>query len=149
MRLVRVLNADFPHFQLLVGLDASIFDAPWSAAQWSAEVLNPANRVYLGYADEDLRFPAGFVSWGAAGDVADLKKVGVLAGFRGRGFGAFLLEAAIEGCISEGFQNMMVEVAVTNRPALALYSRMGFHRVSRRKAYYGKSLDAWVLQKEL
>lgn len=149
MRLVRVSNAEFPHFQLLVGLDASIFDAPWSAAQWSDEVSSSVNRVYLGYADEELRFPAGFVSWGAAGDTADLKKIGVLPGFRGRGFGLYLLEAAIEGCIAEGFQNMMAEVAVTNRPALALYSRVGFHRVSRRKAYYGKSLDAWVLQKEL
>ena len=149
MRLVRVTTIDYPHFQLLVGLDESIFVPPWTIAQWTDEINNPVNRVYLAYADDDLRFPGGFLSWGSAGDSAELKKIGVLSNFRGRGFGKFLLERALEGCIAEGLQNMMAEVAVTNRAALALYSQAGFHRVGRRKNYYGNALDAWVLQREL
>jgi len=149
MRLVRVISDNFPHFQLLVGLDEAIFEPAWTLPQWRDEVAGSANRVYVAYADDELRVPAGLLTRGAAGDTADLKKIGVAANFRGRGFGSFLLDAAIEGCISEGFQNMMAEVAITNRAALSLYSHAGFHRISRRKAYYGRSLDAWVLQKEL
>ena len=57
-----------------------------------------------------------------AGDIGML----VDAGWRGRGVGSGLLQAAIEWSRAEGLHKLCLEVFPTNAPALALYRKCGF-----------------------
>ena len=45
---------------------------------------------------------------------------------------------------------LLLEVRVSNAPAIALYEKMGFAQVGRRPRYYHNPReDAWILRKEL
>jgi RimJ/RimL family protein N-acetyltransferase len=51
----------------------------------------------------------------------------LLSGYRGRGLGRRLLQAALDEVRSwEGFGRLELEVAAWNRPAISLYERFGF-----------------------
>ena len=47
-----------------------------------------------------------------------------------------LLHAAAAWARAAQLERLVLEVAVTNRPALALYNRIGFSESGRRKDYY-------------
>ena len=52
--------------------------------------------------------------------------MGLLPGYRGRGLGRRLLEAAIEACWDAGIERIELEVFASNARAIALYEKLGF-----------------------
>jgi RimJ/RimL family protein N-acetyltransferase len=70
-----------------------------------------------------------------AGDIGML----VDAGWRGRGVGSGLLQAAIEWARAEGLHKLCLEVFPTNAPALALYRKCGFVEEGRRVEQYRRA----------
>ena len=70
-----------------------------------------------------------------AGDIGML----VDAGWRGRGVGSGLLQAAIEWSRAEGLHKLCLEVFPTNAPALALYRKCGFVEEGRRVEQYRRA----------
>ena len=52
---------------------------------------------------------------------------------KGQGLGKLLLQAVIQSCQSAGVERIFLEVRVRNFPAQALYLRMGFEIIGRRK----------------
>jgi RimJ/RimL family protein N-acetyltransferase len=70
-----------------------------------------------------------------AGDIGML----VDAGWRGRGVGSGLLQAAIEWARAEGLHKLCLEVFPTNTPALALYRKCGFVEEGRRVEQYRRA----------
>jgi ribosomal protein S18 acetylase RimI-like enzyme len=95
---------------------------------------------------------------GVAGDVtglslirhydghADLDYVVVEKSLRLRGMGtAFMLEMMKE-LKTLGMKRLLLEVGVENVGALALYSKLGFREIARRKGYYRHGEDAIVME---
>jgi ribosomal protein S18 acetylase RimI-like enzyme len=65
-------------------------------------------------------------------DCAYLGHLGVDATLRGHGIGARLLEYATSWSRDEGYQKLVLDVAVTNVRAEALYQRRGYQRIEHR-----------------
>ena len=65
--------------------------------------------------------------------------MGLLPEYRGRGFGARLLEAALHGAFEQGLTRIELEVYESNRAAIALYERRGFQHEGRKRR--GRELD--------
>ena len=80
--------------------------------------------------------------WGELGMLVD-------AGWRGRGAGSALVEAAIEWSRAHGLHKLCLEVFPTNAPALGLYRKAGFVEEGRRIRHYrranGELWDAVVM----
>jgi ribosomal protein S18 acetylase RimI-like enzyme len=55
-----------------------------------------------------------------------LRSLAVDEGQRGRGFARALLQRFLDDGAAAGYRRFRLEVAADNRPALALYQRMGF-----------------------
>ncbi len=72
--------------------------------------------------------------------------------FQNRGLGRKMLKHMVELARRHGSDIIFLEVRVSNKPAQALYSSMGFHELDRRRNYYptdnGRE-DALVLAKTL
>ncbi|MES0490014.1 MAG: GNAT family N-acetyltransferase [Leptospirales bacterium] len=136
-------------FDLVVMLDTYIFTPPWTKKQWIQEIYNESNRLYLATTSLEDGVPMGFLSFGIAGEAIELKKIGVATEFRARGIGSQMLDFLIKEAKRLEVDNILGEVAITNKPALKLYKKFAFHKISVRKRYYAGLIDAIVLQKEI
>ena len=59
------------------------------------------------------------------------------------------MEYALEKSEELHYQNVNLEVRVSNVKAIALYQKFGFKNVSVRKRYYSNGEDAYLMIKEL
>jgi len=89
---------------------------------------------------------SGYVVVRVVGDVADLDRIAVAPDRRGTGLGRSLLAAAVGRARSLGATRMLLEVAADNDPAIGLYSAAGFVEINRRRGYYGRGVDAVVME---
>lgn len=119
----------------------------WIAASWLPE-LTRSDRFAPVFRDATGTV-RGVAAFQVIAEVADLNRVVVDPGLRGRGIGRALLEAGFAWAAERGAERMLLEVEWANEPALALYRRLGFVEVSYRTNYYGISRDALVMQRDL
>ncbi|MDH4199269.1 MAG: GNAT family N-acetyltransferase [Spirochaetia bacterium] len=149
MFFIKIKPENMAGINILIALDAQIFDIPWSESQWRAEIENPVNEVFVISGDEELLFPAGFLSYGISGDAIELKKIGILGPYRKQKVASAALEKLIQDSLNENMCNIISEVAATNLPAIRLYENFGFYKIHVRKKYYNNLVDAIVMQREI
>lgn len=132
---------------LLAELHGRIFPRGWSADEFRELVNMPGAAAYVIVEQA----PAGLAVLRRAVDEVELLTIGVLPSCRGRGIARYLLVRAAADLEDVG--RMVLEVATDNKPALALYRRLGFREVGRRKGYYatasGAHQDALVMAARL
>jgi ribosomal-protein-alanine N-acetyltransferase len=89
--------------------------------------------------------PAGPVAYLLAAvlfEDAELLRVGVAPGERGRGHGDLLLQAFAAEAEARGATRLLLEVRADNTRAHALYARHGWEMEGRRRRYYADGCDA-------
>jgi [ribosomal protein S18]-alanine N-acetyltransferase len=91
----------------------------------------------------------GMVLFRVAADQAEVLTLAVAPAARRRGIGAALLAAAMQDAGRRGAAALFLEVAGANAAARALYARMGFRDVGRRRRYYADGTDALVMRAAL
>jgi len=106
-----------------------------------------ADRVTIG------RNLVGFIMTRWAADEAEILSIAVAPGVRGHALGRKLLQRNLQRLAGLGVRSVFLEVGAENRPALALYDRMGFEQVGKRERYYGSDIaldsTALVLRREI
>ena len=96
--------------------------------------------------------PVGFALALALGEEAEILSVGVLPGYRRAGAGRALLASIRLEAQRRGIERVVLEVAVDNTAARALYAACGFTEVGRRRNYYDRAgcfVDALILRVSL
>lgn len=102
---------------------------PWSADEFRQMLASPG--VIL------CPKPFGFLLGRIMGPEAEILTLGIHPDHRRQGHAAALV-AAFELCAKDqGVEDMFLEVAATNKAAIALYERHGFREAGYRKDYYG------------
>ena len=132
----------------VVALERALFArSAWTGTMIHEELTAPG-RYYLAADDaEGLAAYAG--SW-FDGDVSQVMTLGVADRARRRGIGRALLRGLLDHARSLGASAMLLEVAVTNDAALALYAAEGFETLARRRRYYQpEDIDAWTMRRSL
>ncbi len=77
--------------------------------------------------------------------VGEIISLAVLAEHRRHGHGEALLRQAIQWLWTRPIDRVLLQVAVDNRGAQALYERLGFERLERLPAYYVSGEDAFLM----
>ena len=139
LRLAPLAADDLPAARTL----AVLADVPaGSADDWARDLRTPS-RVLLGaWSGERL---VGVATAAMAVDDGDLLLVVVEPNARRAGIGQALTVAVCRVLAALGAQRVLLEVRAANQPALALYARVGFEEVARRRSYYRDEQDAVVL----
>jgi ribosomal-protein-alanine N-acetyltransferase len=133
------------HAPILTGLHAEASDAPWNADSF-ASLLRHQHR--FGWLIEDEGAPAGYILVQAIAGEAEILSLAVKPAMQRRGLGRRLIERALEEVERRGAKRLLLEVATSNAPALALYAGLGFSTIGGRRAYYqrrGGLEDALVM----
>ena len=129
---------------VIAEIERVVFEADaWSDSLVDLELIAPGRVVVVAEYEEAV---IGFASAAVIADVADLTRIAVRWADRREGVGTALLAALLDAAAERGAERMMLEVADTNEPALAFYVVSGFVEIARRRDYYGRGVDAVVME---
>lgn len=95
--------------------------------------------------DPDHPLILGYFGLRLLSDRAHLANIAVHPAWRRRGLGEFLLLAALEEAFEHDRWQVTLEVRPSNRVAIRLYGRLGFHRTGVRRAYYQNGEDGIIM----
>ncbi len=128
-------------------LERSAHSHPWRRSSFE-DCLKGRQKCWLAEYRDRL---VGYVVVTHAGGDAELLNLAVLPELQRKGIGQLLLAHALE--LVQGKADMLfLEVRVSNRKAIELYSREGFFEIGNRKNYYPTNNgyeDALLMAKQL
>jgi ribosomal-protein-alanine N-acetyltransferase len=90
---------------------------------------------------------SGFVAARVSAGELHVNNIAVLYEIRSSGVGGALLDAVIEEGRRRGSTVSVLEVRMSNVPALRLYSSRGYLEVGRRKNYYSDPVEDAIVMK--
>ncbi len=134
------------HISQIAGLERQCFSAPWDERSVESELHNELS-CWLVALEGDI--VAGYVGSQTVLGETDMMNIAVHPDYRRRGIAQALVGALIEKLKERGSHCLTLEVRASNVPAKALYEKLGFAQVGRRKNYYrAPKEDADILRKE-
>jgi ribosomal-protein-alanine N-acetyltransferase len=116
----------------------------WSTVGWSGEFERLSEDRVILVADEGA--VVGYVVLllpSVVEDVVEVLRIAVAPDERRTGIGGQLMTAALERCVG---RTVLLEVALSNESARALYAGFGFDEISRRRGYNGDGEDAVIMR---
>lgn len=129
-------------FSALSALDKACVGADgWSAQSFRSEVEKDNGIVIACYADMCV---VGLISGYFAGDEADITSVAVDENYRRHGIALQLMQE-FEKNLPEYISEIFLEVRETNIPAISLYEKCGFEKLSVRKNFYSNPTENAVV----
>ena len=110
-----------------------------ASASWVASVPSESEERIVGtvqvigpttLAEMPPNLPLGR-EWRLRNDVAELKRLRVADDMWRRGVGTRLTQAVIDWCRVHGFRTLVLNTTTPQKPAIALYKRLGFREAER------------------
>lgn len=127
----------------VAALEAACFVKPWPLNQIAYEFKgNPCAKVFVAL-DEDENI-VGYIDFMITFNSATIDRICVDEKYRNNGVGSKLLEKMVEVCKKqkEVVEFITLEVRVSNKNAISLYSRNGWEKVVIKPKYYDDGEDA-------
>lgn len=145
---------DAGHTHDMASLHRETFSRPWTDGEFH-DML--AQQTVFGFVSRELRWGKGrilgFVLARAAAGEAEILTISVTPDWQGHGIGRKLMDAVLSRAHGDRVESVFLEVDETNRPAVALYRRLGFFEVGGRPDYYrdkaGRKTSALVMRRDL
>lgn len=129
----KLVPMDKSHLDAVAALERECFSKPWSRSLLEDELYNP--NVSLVVAEGEDGSVLGYGEIGVVLDEGCLEKIAVDRQYRRQGVAEAILSAYLRfGKAHLAF--LTLEVRESNAPAIALYEKLGFKQVGRRKNYY-------------
>lgn len=140
----QMMQEDVP---AIAELETLCFSDPWSQNSIASEL---DNRLSYWLVAEDNDRIIGYVGSQSVLDGADMMNLAVAPDCRRQGVGEALVKALADYLRNNRIVALLLEVRVSNAPAIGLYEKLGFVQVGRRPRYYTNPReDALILRKEL
>lgn len=126
-------------------IEQSVQSHPWTEKQ-----IREALTHYQCTVLEQQQQVVGFCIIQQVLDEASLLLIAIAPSFQGLGLGEKLLSESLQQLQPEPMQ-IFLEVRISNQPAIALYEKLHFHQIDKRRNYYpthnGQREDAVVMVK--
>lgn len=135
--------------EAVAALEAIAFPTPWTAEQYRA-VLRQGGCALFGAVSGEML--AGYIAVGLQPSIGEMEvyNIAVAEPFRRLGIGKKILKLALAAASRCGAEQALLEVRVSNTPAIALYRSLGFTQAGVRAGYYyDTGEDALVLSRPL
>ena len=117
----------------VAALEQVAFTFPWSRGNFEDSLKSGHLGIVLRDGGNEV---AGYLILMPVVDEMHLLNVTVAPAWQQQGLGRWLLRLAAALTLSHGFGSLLLEVRPSNTGAIALYHRVGFAEIGRRKRYY-------------
>ena len=142
--ILETMNA--AHVAQIAALEKICFSDPWSERSVASELDNKLAFWLVATEGETV---AGYIGSQTVMEETDMMNVAVHPDFRRQGIAEALVSGLVEHLKAMGSHCLTLEVRASNAPAIALYEKLGFAEIGRRKNYYRNPReDALILRKE-
>lgn len=131
--MISVRTLDGGALPQLRALQQRCFDEFWSEPHWRAQIEQPRNRLLGIDCDAQL---VGYALFSTVLDEAELLQIAIDPAWRRQGLAQRLLQQAQTELAAAGIVRLLLEVRLSNQPAVQLYRRLGFSEDGRRRDYY-------------
>jgi Fur family ferric uptake transcriptional regulator len=139
MQPVRIRSCGMQHAGVLARLHATLFDDAWDAATFKELMAFPGSLAFAaapGDTAADRVRPWGLILGRVVVDEAEILTLGVAKERRRLGIAERLIAKLCRVASRRGARHLHLEVAESNAAARALYARLGFEEMGRRRGYY-------------
>lgn len=129
--------------EAIAAIEQTCFEDPWSSGVL-AECLEQPHYIWETYTQD-----AQMVAYACASvsfEEGEILRIGVLPAYRRQGIGEQVLARILERLGENGVEKIFLEVRASNVAARALYSKMGFVVIGKRKGYYSGGEDAVIME---
>ena len=140
---VRIRQAKLYDVPAMARIERDSFGSPWSAEEITKDVTAGGN-VYVAVAEFGEE-KAGYGEIRMVAGEAQIYNIAIAPEFRREGIGEALLRHMIEKAEDDGCSLVTLEVRGGNEAAMALYNKLGFRTVGRRKGYYANGGEDAIL----
>lgn len=124
-------------------LEKTIFSQPWSE-QGFCDAIAMGQNIFL--AAEEEGEICGYIGMYRSLEEGEITNVAVAPGKRNTGIGGLLLQAVLDAAKQQGIVQIVLEVRVSNAPAIHLYEKHGFIKCGVRKGFYDfPKEDAYIM----
>lgn len=143
---MRIESMNSSHLAQIAQLEKICFSDPWSEKSVASELDNKLAFWLVAIEGDTV---AGYIGSQTVMDETDMMNVAVHPDFRRQGIAEALITGLVEHLKTIGSRCLTLEVRASNAPAIALYEKLGFSEIGRRKKYYRNPReDALILRKE-
>ena len=141
-----IVPMEADHVPQIAALEQLCFSDPWNEQSIASELENPLSYWLAALADGAV---VGYVGSQTVLGEADVMNVAVSPQCRRCGIAKKLMLTLENDLKAQDVYSLTLEVRVSNAPAIALYTELGYVQVGRRPNYYFKPKeDALILRKE-
>lgn len=130
MRIRQMTEKDVPTVALI---ERDCFSEPWSEQGFLDGMAN--STVFLA-AEDDRGNVVGYIGMYLMKPEGEITNVAVAKEVRGRGIGAALVAVMQQWAEEHGIERIVLEVRVSNAPAIHVYEKKGFITIGVRKNFY-------------
>ncbi|WP_339744548.1 ribosomal protein S18-alanine N-acetyltransferase [uncultured Maricaulis sp.] len=146
MRRVRIEKTGPDSAGHLAQVHALCFSPHWSEREIAAMMHMSTTAGFLVRRGDEA---VGMALFRVAAGEAEVLTIAIVPAMRGQRVGADLLACGEADALAQGTRRVFLEVSTLNTAAQALYSRVGYREIGRRRGYYADGSDALVLEKAL
>ena len=128
-------------------IEKATFSQPWSEKSFE-DAINRADTLFLVALEDDVvcGYIGAYISFGEA----EITNVCTAVNYRGRGVGSALVETFFANACEKEVKKIILEVRVSNEPAIALYKNQGFETIGVRPRFYSfPTEDALLMEKNI
>lgn len=129
--LIRRAGAD--KIKEILRVERCSFNCCWAESQYIAGLDRGTLRLLIAENDETV---TGYIAFTVMAGEMEILNIAVLHEFRRQGAGEELLCSALKEGVTDGAEECFLDVRVSNKPAIRLYTKLGFEQVGKRKRYY-------------
>ena len=140
----RVRRMTLEDLAQVVKLEEATFSLPWSVKGFE-EALAREENCFLVIQDEDEIL--GYCGYYKVFEEAEIMNVCIREDRRGEGLGRIMMEELLNTAKETGVKTVVLEVRVSNAPAIRLYENLNFVSLGVRKDFYEMPReDAEIMQ---
>ena len=129
----------------IADLEKICFSDPWSENSIASELENKLAHWLVAQEGEMV---AGYIGSQTVLGETDMMNVAVHPDFRRRGIAEALVKRLVEDLQAMESHCLTLEVRASNAPAIALYEKLGFSQIGRRKNYYRNPREDALIQRK-
>ena len=145
--MMEIVKMEQSHVAPIAALEKLCFSDPWSENSIAYELTSRLSYWLVAVENGEV---VGYIGSQSVLGESDMMNVAVHPDHRRKGIAEALVLALAKDLKEQDNVCLILEVRVSNTPAIALYEKLGFTQVGRRPNYYrNPKEDALILRKTL